>query len=193
MSRQTKQSKKWAMTVLAIQTEFFHLTNRKADIRNKLSSFVAEKYEFVAVQDDCIKGWQRIWGKKMSTALGGLADALVRRASTPMEVDRFFASTKTCHRCKHVNGAMGLDERTFRCEACGLVMDRDLNAALNILSEGLMQKPVERRLQPVETGASTGTLAMLRYFNSVPRVKASLVNESGSPAGRGEAHGFSCG
>lgn len=193
LSRQTKQSKKWTMTVLAIQAEFSHLTNRKADIRNKLSSFVAERYEFVAVQDDCIKGWQRIWGKMMSTALGGLADALVRRASTPMEVDRFFASTKACHRCKHINGAMRLDERTFRCEVCGLVMDRDLNAALNILSEGLKQKPVERRLQPVETGASTGTLAMLRYFNSVPRVKASLVNESGSPAGRGEAHGFSCG
>ena len=46
--------------------------------------------------------------------------------------DRFYPSTKRCSRCGKVKDAMSLDERTYECEVCGLVMDRDLNAALNL-------------------------------------------------------------
>ena len=47
-------------------------------------------------------------------------------------VDRFFASSKTCHSCGHVKKGLKLSERTFMCPACGLMVDRDLNAALNL-------------------------------------------------------------
>jgi putative transposase len=46
----------------------------------------------------------------------------------------FYPSTKTCSACGHVKGEMPLDERVFRCEACGLVTDRDLHAARNLAS-----------------------------------------------------------
>jgi putative transposase len=46
--------------------------------------------------------------------------------------DRFYPSTKRCSQCGEVKPAMGLGEREYRCECCGLVMDRDLNAALNL-------------------------------------------------------------
>jgi putative transposase len=45
--------------------------------------------------------------------------------------DRFFPSTKRCSQCGTVK-PMDLDERTYQCEHCGLVLDRDLNAALNL-------------------------------------------------------------
>jgi putative transposase len=45
--------------------------------------------------------------------------------------DRFYPSTKTCSNCGCIKETMPLSERTFRCE-CGLVMDRDRNAALNL-------------------------------------------------------------
>lgn len=47
-------------------------------------------------------------------------------------VDRWFPSTKTCSNCAAVKPSMGLSERVYRCEFCGISMDRDINAAMNI-------------------------------------------------------------
>jgi putative transposase len=46
--------------------------------------------------------------------------------------DRWFASTMTCSACSLVNAKLGLAERTFRCAGCGMVMDRDENAARSL-------------------------------------------------------------
>ena len=46
--------------------------------------------------------------------------------------DRWFPSSKTCSGCGHVKETLLLSERTYRCEACGLEIDRDLNAAVNL-------------------------------------------------------------
>jgi transposase len=46
--------------------------------------------------------------------------------------DRFYPSSKTCSDCGTVRAKLALSERVFTCEACGLVLDRDLNAALNL-------------------------------------------------------------
>ena len=51
-------------------------------------------------------------------------------------VDRWFASSKTCSKCGRVKAKLSLAERVYRCDGCGLVMDRDLNAAVNILVAG---------------------------------------------------------
>jgi len=45
---------------------------------------------------------------------------------------RWFGSTKRCSCCGHVKKRMPLKHRTYRCQICGLVIDRDLNAALNL-------------------------------------------------------------
>jgi putative transposase len=46
--------------------------------------------------------------------------------------DRFFPSSKTCSRCGKVRSQLGLGDRVFTCPACGLRIDRDLNAAINL-------------------------------------------------------------
>jgi putative transposase len=45
---------------------------------------------------------------------------------------RFYPSSKTCSGCGLIKATMPLGERTFRCQACGLVLDRDLNASRNL-------------------------------------------------------------
>lgn len=47
-------------------------------------------------------------------------------------VDRFYPSSKTCHVCGHVKKDLKLSDRTYRCEGCGLVIDRDINASINL-------------------------------------------------------------
>ena len=53
-----------------------------------------------------------------------------------IEVDRWFASSKTCHCCGYVYKNLTLGEREWVCPICGEHHDRDLNAAINILIEG---------------------------------------------------------
>ena len=52
-----------------------------------------------------------------------------------IKVDRYFASSKICSVCGHKKKELALSERTYLCE-CGNRMDRDVNAAVNILEEG---------------------------------------------------------
>ena len=52
-------------------------------------------------------------------------------------VDRFYPSSKTCHHCGYVNKQLKLSDRQWVCPQCGEVVERDYNAALNILDEGL--------------------------------------------------------
>jgi putative transposase len=56
-----------------------------------------------------------------------------------VEVDRWYPSSKTCSACRHTLDALRLDERRWRCPACGTWHDRDVNAARNLLAEGLRQ------------------------------------------------------
>ena len=52
-------------------------------------------------------------------------------------VDRFYPSSKTCHNCRYINKNLTLKDRQWICPQCGEVIERDYNAALNILDEGL--------------------------------------------------------
>ena len=52
-------------------------------------------------------------------------------------VDRFYPSSKTCHNCGYINKQLKLNNRQWVCPQCGEVIERDYNAALNILDEGL--------------------------------------------------------
>ena len=50
------------------------------------------------------------------------------------KADQWYASSKTCSQCGNVVQRLALSQRTYRCECCGAVIDRDLNAALNLRS-----------------------------------------------------------
>jgi len=52
-------------------------------------------------------------------------------------VDRFYPSSKTCHNCGYINKQLTLNDREWICPHCGEVIERDYNAALNILDEGM--------------------------------------------------------
>ena len=52
-------------------------------------------------------------------------------------VNRFYPSSKTCHNCGYINKSLTLNDRQWVCPQCGEVIERDYNAALNILGEGL--------------------------------------------------------
>ncbi len=49
-----------------------------------------------------------------------------------VEADRFYPSSKTCSECGHIKAKLSLSERSYNCEECGCIIDRDINAAVNL-------------------------------------------------------------
>ncbi|MDA8190310.1 MAG: zinc ribbon domain-containing protein, partial [Gammaproteobacteria bacterium] len=64
---------------------------------------------------------------------------LKARGGYLIRVDRFFPSSKTCSQCGAKNAALTLKDRTWTCAACGTTHDRDVNAAINIRHQGILQ------------------------------------------------------
>ncbi|HZD36305.1 MAG TPA: transposase [Nitrososphaeraceae archaeon] len=137
LSKQELHSKNWNKTRIKLDKEYEKATNIKQDISNKIVSHLKDTYEIVCFQDENLKAWQRIWGRRMlATSLGGIIDALKQSAHTPIEVNKFYPSTKTCSKCGNIQD-VSLSERTYVCEKCGHIINRDHNSSINILKEGL--------------------------------------------------------
>jgi len=173
------RSKNWYKSRLKLEKAYTKVNNIKKDIKNKLVHYIKNNYGIVCYQAENIKAWQRLWGGKIvSTAIGGIISTLEDKVHTPIAVDRWFPSTKTCSQCGHIR-EIGLDERIYVCAVCGNVMDRDFNASVNIEDEGLKQVGmVHTDVKPVEIESST--LTSLEYLNTISYVKASSVYETGS-------------
>jgi putative transposase len=69
-----------------------------------------------------------------------------------VEIDKFYPSSKLCSVCGHKNNDLKLSEREWECNDCGSVHDRDKNAAINILNEGM--KLYKNKI-PTRCGEST--------------------------------------
>lgn len=60
-------------------------------------------------------------------------------------IDRWYPSSKTCSNCGMVKAKLSLSERVYHCEECGLVIDRDVNAAINIQVAGSAPETLNAR------------------------------------------------
>ena len=181
LGKQEYHSNNWEKTRLKIRKEFDKLTNIKEDIKNKIVHRLGE-YQIVCYQDDNIKSWQRIWGRRiLETSIGGIKSDIDKKIQTPVEIDRFFPSTKKCSECGHER-EIGLDERIYEClnPKCQIKKDRDWNSSINIEGEGLRNIRVDTGridFKPVEIESST---LDMEYYNGISYVKASSVKEAGS-------------
>lgn len=174
LSRRNLHGRNWLKTNRGLNREYDRLANQRADIRHKIVSKLVSRYDSVAVQDDYVAGWQRMWGRRVTaSAIGGIMSDLKTKSHTPVAVGKFIPTTQKCSNCGALND-IGLGERIYRCGRCALCIDRDLNAAVN----DWKAVPAERReLTPVDTKAAT---ELMGYFNGIPNVSASLVVEAGS-------------
>jgi len=188
-SRKQPGSRNQYKALLRLQKAFEHLTNCKRATVNKLVSFLTREYQIVCFQQENLKAWQRLYGAKMlDTALGTFLSAVKERVGLPTEVSRFFPSTQLCSTpgCVY-RGRKMLAERRHRCPECGLVLDRDVNAARNIEQEGLGVLSTHdnlgaERYQSHARGDLPSTLAarMVDYYATIPGVRARWVGEAGS-------------
>ena len=85
-----------------------------------------------------------------------------------VKINPFYPSSKTCSNCGNVKDKLLLSERTYHCEECGFIIDRDLNASINILNVGL--KIIEA------TDATTGTSLKNKSLRSSKKAQETEKN-----------------
>jgi putative transposase len=121
---------------------------RIADIRSNhlhhVSKALIDENQVVVLEDLNVQGMlkNRRLAKSISdVSLGELIRQIEYKAGwygrEVVKVDRWYPSSKTCNACGYVNADLTLTEREWACPLCGTDLDRDRNASLNILGEGL--------------------------------------------------------
>jgi putative transposase len=120
--------------------------NRRKDFIHKVTTDLVRKYDGICIEDLSVKGLAKTKLAKsiLDASFGEFRRELEYKAIWNRKhlavIDRWYPSSKTCHVCGAQNAALTLADRNWTC-ACGLVHDRDLNAALNIRAEGLKLIP----------------------------------------------------
>ncbi|MFD3165401.1 RNA-guided endonuclease InsQ/TnpB family protein [Herpetosiphon sp. NSE202] len=122
------------------------ISNQRADWLHKHALGMVQRFDVVCIEDLNIKGLARtkrgtLWVKSFSDAsLSTFMQRLQEKAEwcgrRVVKVGRFYASSKTCHVC-HSKTALKLADRMWTCPTCGTTHDRDGNAAINIVHEGI--------------------------------------------------------
>jgi putative transposase len=116
----------------------------RKDALHQVTTRLAQNHREVVIEDLNVKGMSR--NHKLASAIldGGFYE-FRRQLTYKCEwygskltvVDRFYPSSKTCSGCQKVKKELSVNERTYCCEHCGLQIDRDLNAALNLKNQAV--------------------------------------------------------
>ena len=143
LSRKAMGSKRRAKARAKVARLHARVAYQRGDAMHKATTWLASTYSDISVEDLNAAGMVKNHrlAKAVSDAAFGefrrqLEYKTARTGATLHVIDRWFSSSKTCSKCGRVKAKLSLAERTYRCDGCGLVMDRDLNAAVNILVAG---------------------------------------------------------
>jgi putative transposase len=140
-SRKMKGGRNREKSRLRLARLHARISDRRQDWLHKATTSLAARAKLLVVEDLCLSGMVKLWGRKMAdTSLGEFRRQLTYKCLKNdcglLAADRFFPSSQLCSDCG-ARHRLGLDERVFVCHACGSTRCRDLNAALNLHTLGL--------------------------------------------------------
>ncbi|NET15101.1 MAG: IS200/IS605 family element transposase accessory protein TnpB [Okeania sp. SIO1H6] len=131
-------STNWRKAQLKIAKLHRKIADIRKDTLHKLTTYLAKNHSQIAIEDLNVSGMMS--NRKLAKAIADMGFYEFRRqleyktqwyGSELVVVDRFFPSSKTCSNCGHIQD-MSLGVRTYNCPECGLSIDRDLNASINL-------------------------------------------------------------
>lgn len=118
--------------------------NQRADFLNKLSTEIIKNHDIICIEDLNVKGMLR--NHKLARSISDVSwSSFVAKLQYKadwygreiIKVDTWFPSSQICSECGHKDGKKSLDIREWTCPICHTHHDRDINASINILTEGL--------------------------------------------------------
>ena len=144
MSRKVKGSNNRNKQRIRLAKAFERLTNQKEAYIYYVVNCLLKNYDLVCMENLNVQGMLK--NHKLAKAIQEvglyrfkqvLTDKAVLNDKQVVFVDRFYPSSKTCNKCGYVKRDLTLSDREWTCPICGEHHDRDVNAAINILSEGI--------------------------------------------------------
>ncbi|MGL5870944.1 MAG: RNA-guided endonuclease InsQ/TnpB family protein [Xenococcaceae cyanobacterium] len=155
LSRKQKGSNNKNKSRLKVAKVHNKIANCRSDFQHKLSRRIVNENQVIVVENLAVKNMVR--NHKLALAISQVGwgqFCTMLKYKTEMdgkvyqEVDRFFASSKTCHVCLNRVDSLSLEIRFWDCKSCKTHHDRDINAAINIRDEGLRILNLTGRIIP---------------------------------------------
>jgi putative transposase len=139
LSRKVEGSNGYKQARRALAKHQANIANQRRDHHFKLAHALCDELDVLYFEDLNLAGMKAMWGRKVSdlgfaSFLSILEWVAFKRAKTVIKINRFAPTTKTCSNCGKPHH-LTLRDRTLNC-ACGLSIDRDHNAAINIKTVG---------------------------------------------------------
>lgn len=142
LSRRKKGGRNHHKARKQLSALYLKARNRRNDWLHKLSADITSCHDTICIESLKLSALAKT---KLSKSFndaghGGFVRMLEYKGlwygCQVVKIDRYFPSTKACYECGH-RETVGLSDRTWQCSGCGAAHDRDVNAAKNILREGL--------------------------------------------------------
>lgn len=139
LSRKVKGSNNRKKQQMAVAKKYYRVSCIRNNALHQATSKIVNSGNVIVIEDLNVKGM--IKNKNLSRVISDVGFGEFRRQieykalwqnKTVIIADRFFASSKTCSCCGLKKETLNLNERTFCCLGCGLVIDRDFNASINL-------------------------------------------------------------
>jgi putative transposase len=191
--RPARSSRRLRRTERRIARLHARAASARRDALHKLTTRLAATYGTIVVERLNLAGMLR--GRGLARVLQDAALAEIRRqlaykttwrGGTLIEAPTFFPSSKTCSACGTVKAKLSLAERTYRCERCGLVLDRDQNAARNLAALAVVVAAsgaeTENARSPTPVRPGPGGLRVDREAGGAP-----VARETGAACEQSEA------
>ncbi len=188
LARKRKGSQNRAKAKLRRARLHYKISCLRRDHLHQLSSSLAKTKAVIVLEDLYVRGMQRNRHLALSISDAGMGE--LRRqltyksewyGSTLIIADRFFPSSKICSGCGVIKDTLSLGERVFDCDACGLSLDRDENAARNLRCVGLRALELPeglREVTPVERKALAPASASVKPASAKQEAKAGGTRRS---------------
>ena len=191
LSRKVKGSARREKAKVRVARLHARVADVRADAINKATTMIARNYDTVCIEDLHVAGMMKNHSLARSVADASLGEfrrqleyKTARSGAVLCVVDRWFPSSKTCSNCGVAKAKLPLSERMFHCDTCGLSIDRDLNAAINICVAGSAPETLSARGEDVRRADKTlsgnadpGEARTKRAQKSAVRLGADLGNE----------------
>jgi len=139
VSRKKKGSNNRKKAVFKLAKQHYKVSNIRKDALHKASTAITKSAGTICIEDLNVSGMLR--NRKLSKSISDASMSEFLRqieykskwnGSIVFKADRFYPSSKMCSCCGTIKHDLKLSDRVYKCSSCGLELDRDLNAAINL-------------------------------------------------------------
>ncbi len=183
-ARNKKESNRRTKQKRIVASIHERIANSRNDFLHKLSTRLINENQIVICEDLNVKGMQK--NRRLAKSIGDVGwgsfiSMLKYKAEwygrTFHQIDRWFPSSKTCHVCHHKVDKMPLHIREWTCPECNTHHDRDINASINILNEGLagLVRHVKCPSDSIPSSSVNRRKKPSNEYNGLGRVESAII------------------